>query len=595
MDFKLKIAKKQIREMKTKNIIYSAALLLMSAFSLTSCVDLDKEPDERVDIASSEDNVVSLLSTGYPSSNYGWMCELSSDNLIDNNAPHYPANAKASQGLVHYNMNAYDRGDEELFRFEPCESNTGTDSPESVWTSLYYSVATANHALEAIDEIQAREGGELSTKLKAARAEALLIRAYSHFLLVNIFSQAYKNDEASKADVGVPYVTEPETKVLVDYDRSNVADTYDKIEADLLEGLKDVSDINYEKPKWHFNVKAANAFAAKFYLFKREYGKALEYANNVLGTDRSQLPSMLMDYSGFDDCTYSDDYANVWQSPNLNNNIMLMATYSVAFRRFIGHRFAVAGQPLQDIMYHTGVNYSWTIIPASNVSGGTFYDGESDHGFTWSKVAEQFEYTDKVAGIGYPHVIRREFTASEVLLIRAEAELLGPSHDVEACVADLIAFDDSRQTFSEENLAFYKGASGKYMTQLTKDDIDRYYSARANSNVILDWTFTQNMSSDFVIPEDLYPYMNCINDFRRWETSYEGLRFFDLKRWGMEYSHYYGLTNVEYKLTWNDPRRAIEVPAKALAAGMESSRPATVNATGEAQQCTSAISVVSQK
>lgn len=579
--------------MKTRLKIYSTALFLMSAFALTSCVDLDKEPDERVDIASSEENVISLMKTAYCTANYGWLCEISSDNLIDNNAPHYPANSKAGQSLVHFNMNPYDRGDEELFRFEPCVSNTSTDSPEDVWSALYAAIATANHALQAIDQIEARDG-ELSNALKAARAEGLLIRAYHHFLLVNIFSQAYKNEEDSKNDVGVPYITEPETKVLVNYDRGNVADVYDKIEADMLAGLADISDINYEKPKWHFNVKAANAFAAKFYLFKRDYDKALEYANNVLGTDRSQLPSMLMDYSAFDDCTYSDDYANVWQSPNYNNNLMLMATYSVAFRRFIGKRFAVAGEPLQDIMYHTGANYAWTIIPASNVSGGTFYDGESDHGFTWAKVAEQFEYTDKVAGIGYPHVIRREFTATEVLLIRAEAELLGSSHDVDACVADLIAFDDSRQTFSEENLTFYKGSNGKYMTQLTKADIDRYYKAKANSNVILDWSFTQNMSSDFVIPEDLYPYMNCINDFRRWETAYEGLRFFDLKRWGIEYSHYYGLENTEYKLTWNDPRRAIEVPAKALAAGMETSRPTSSANSSEAQVFTGAASVVTK-
>ena len=40
----------------------------------------------------------------------------------------------------------------------------------------------------------------------------------------------------------------------------------------------------------------------------------------------------------------------------------------------------------------------------------------------------------------------------------------------------------------------------------------------------------------------------------------------------MEYSHFVGADNVEYKLTWNDERRAVEVPQDAIAAGMEPSR-----------------------
>jgi len=563
-----------------KNILYKAAIFSVALFTTVSCVDLDQQPDERVVIEDSEENVIELLTTAYSVANYGWVCEISSDNFMDNNAPHYPANANADQTLVHYSLNAYDRGDDELFRFDPCTSNTGTDSPTYVWTAMYSAIATANHALEAIDKIVEKNDGVMSEAMKAARGEALLSRAYHHFILVNIFSQAYKNAEASKQDIGVPYITKPETTVLVDYDRSNVTDVYEKIEADLVEGLKCISDINYEKPKWHFNVKAANAFAAKFYLFKRDYDKVIEYANNVLGTDRSQLPSQLMDYSGFDDCTYSDDYANVWQSPDLNNNLMLMATYSVAWRRSAGYRYAVTGLALRQIMYHTGVNYGWTIIPASAVSGGTFYRSDSDYGFVSSKIAETFQYTDKVSGIGYAHVVRREFTASEVLLMRAEAELLCSQHDVASCVADLIAYDDSRQNFSETNKTYYS-SNGNGMHQLTESEIKTYYSRAANSNVYTDWSFTQNMSSDFIVPDDLIPYMNCINDFRRYETSYEGLRFFDLKRWGIEYSHKVGLDNIEYKLTWNDPRRAIEVPAKAIAAGLEESRPTTKSETGD--------------
>lgn len=544
----------------------------MGLLMMTSCSGfLDHEPDERVDIESGdvEQNVVDLLVTSYPAGNYGWIGEISSDNVIDNNSPHEPAVKDDSKPnkTVHYNLSAYERMDEELFRFEQVESSTSTDSPSFIWENFYASTASVNLALQAIDNYSAKNGGELSTKMKAARAEALLLRAYNHFILVNLFSQAYKNDEASSQDVGIPYITEPEDKVIVNYERGTVTETYNKIEEDLLEGLKEISDVNYEKPKWRFNVNAAHAFAARFYLFKRDYDKVIEHANAVLGTDRTNLSSMLMDYSGFDECTNSVDFANVWQSPDANNNLMLLNTYSLAFRRLLGYRFAVAGKALRDIAMHTFVSWNgWTGCPAFFVSG-PFRGSNSDYGLCSAKIAERFEYTNKISGIGYCHVIRREFTATELLLERAEAELLCSAHDVDGCVADLIAYDLSRQTFATDSKNYYTG-----LTTLTQAQIQSYYSNTDKSNVVADWGFTQNMSSDFIVSNDLIPYMNCINDFRRYETAYDGLRFFDLKRWGMEYSHSYGLEGTEYKLTWNDPRRAIEIPQEVEAAGLETSR-----------------------
>lgn len=554
------------------NIISKYKLILcgLAVMAFTSCDDfLDKLPDERVEIRT-EDQVVKLLTTAYMSGNYGWLCELTSDNVIDIQSPYYPTQSDGDEIRVYYNLTSYGREDDEAFRFEPVKSSTSTDSPSVIWEGCYHAIAVANHALECIARIKAENGGTMTPKLKAAYAEALLSRAFHHFVLVSVFSQAWKNDEASKADIGVPYVTKPGTNLIQEYNRSNVADTYAKIEEDLEEGLANISDINFEKPKWHFNVNAAHAFAARFYLYKRDYEKVIEHANAVLGTDRTMLPGMLMDYSRFDDCTRSTDYAEIWQGPGEPNNLMLISTYSTQFRRAVGYRYACAGRALRDIEYHTGPNWRWYLMPAAGVSGGTFWDGNSDHGFSSARIAERFEYSDKVAGIGYAHVVRREFTATQLLLERAEAYLLG-RHDAGECEADLIAYEESRQSFSPSNKAFY--TSGGALTPLTHEDIMRYYTRPTNSNVLENWDFTQNMSADFVVPEDLEVYMNCINDMRRYELAYTGHRLFDLKRWGMEWSHTFG--NAEYSetvtLAWNDPRRAIEVPQEVLAAGLESS------------------------
>ncbi len=540
--------------------------------AMTGCSDsfLDQLPDERTEV-DTEEKVLMLLVSAYPTGNWGHIAELSSDNMIDNNAPHYPANPNDKQVLVHYNLSSYGRMDDELFKFEACKSSTSTDSPTVIWEGLYNSIATANMALEAIDEIAEANGGMTAT-LSAARGEALLIRAYSHFILVNLFCQAYKNDEQSKNDIGVPYVTWVETTVSPQYDRGNVTEVYAQIEADLTEGLELVSDDIYTVPKWHFNSNAAHAFAARFYLYKRDYDKVIEHADAVLGEGTALLSGKLMEYTAFDDCTYSSDYATAWQSASINNNLMLIATYSLQWRRSVGYRYSCAGDALVGTIYHLTPNSLWYVYPTGYVAGMTFYRSSTDYGFTCAKICETFEYTDKVAGIGYAHIIRREFTATELLLDRAEAKLLSANQDLEGAIADLIAYDDSRQTFSDANKTTF--TANKALVSLTKDLIDSwYYAGSGKTNCFDDWSFTQNMSSDFVVPDNAVTYMNCLNDMRRFETWCEGWRFFDLKRYGIEYSHYVGLEATEYFLAWDDERRAVEVPQEVIAAGLESSRP----------------------
>lgn len=556
---------------------YKFIIWAMASMAFTSCGDfLDHLPDERVDNLN-EDQVVKLLSTAYTVGNYGWICEVSSDNVIDINAPYYATQSNGDQIRVYYNLNSYGREDDEAFRFEPVKSSTNSDSPTAVWEGCYGAIATANHALAHLDRLKAEKNGEVTASMRAAYGEAYLTRAFHHFILVNVFCQAWKNEEASKADIGVPYVDKVNNDLIFTAARGNVADTYAKIEEDLERGLELVSDVNYEYPKWHFNVNAAHAFAARFYLYKRNYDKVIEHANAVLGTDRTLLPQMLMDYSRFDDCTRLTDYAEIWQGPNENNNLMLISTYSTQWRRSVGCRYAYAGGAMRDIQNHLGPNWRWYMMPCAGVGGGTFWDGNSDHGYASSRIGERFQYSDKVAGIGYAHVIRREFTATELLLERAEAYLLGKK-DVDNCVADIIAYDDSRWSFSEANKKFY--TSNNALQPLTHTMIQNYYTYderlgedNQNPNVCKTWAFTQNMSPDFVVPVELELYMNCINDMRRYETAYGGHRFFDMKRWGMEWSHTYGDANVQttVTLTWNDPRRAIEVPQEVMAAGMESS------------------------
>ena len=101
--------------------------------------------------------------------------------------------------------------------------------------------------------------------LSAQRGEALLCRAYNHFVLATTFCKAYSTN--ADKDLGIPYIKEPETSVNPQYSRGTVAEVYQNIAADLEEGLPLIDDNIYSRVKYHFNKKAAYAFAARFYLY----------------------------------------------------------------------------------------------------------------------------------------------------------------------------------------------------------------------------------------------------------------------------------------------------------------------------------------
>lgn len=495
---------------------------------------------------------------------------MSADNIVDNNAPH-----DVDGKMVYYNLPQYDKMYDELFAFEPVTTSS-SDSPAIVWSNTYSAIATINHALENLNRIEAE--GNLSTsdkaKAKAVRGEAILSRAFHHFILVNLFSQVYINDEVSKGDIGIPYMTTPETDLVVHYERGNVADVYKKIEEDLTLGLSLVSDAYYSVPKYHFNKNAAYAFAVRFYLFKRDYDKVIKYANLILGDQPGNVVGGLRDYTKFDGITMLDDYVNIWINVEEQSNLMLLSTYSAQLRPFTsGYRYAFNHEGAKGTINGFGPTWSLSILPTAMVSG-LYTNGGQDYGLYWVKYGEKFEYSDKTAGIGYAHVIRPEFTKEEVLLSRAEAYTM--KQDKVSALADLKAWSDNLQKLPQDQ--------SQYFNDLRESDIVDFYKEKDGSKNgygkynYLDFSNTSKMSPDFIVTEDIKPYLCCCLHFRRIEMFGSGMRFFDLKRYGIEWSHSIGkkknLMEPERVLTmkWNDPRRAIEVPQDALMMGLESSR-----------------------
>jgi starch-binding outer membrane protein, SusD/RagB family len=233
---------------------------LSGVLVLSSCNKfLETEPDNRTTITTAQ-QISQLVSNAYPKASYIAFCEAMSDNAEDKGAPF------SSQ------LNS------QSYNFENVET-IDYDTPEFYWTAAYKAISQANEALDVIEKSADKEN------LKGHKAEALVARAYAHFMLVNLFSKVYDGNAAQNP--GIPYVTVPEKVVNGQYERKTVKYVYDMIEKDLTEGLPFINDALYDNaPKFHFNTAAAHAFASRFYLFKKEYDKVVAHATAaVSGSD----------------------------------------------------------------------------------------------------------------------------------------------------------------------------------------------------------------------------------------------------------------------------------------------------------------------
>ena len=537
--------KKGNREMKKTILI----VLALCGMMMSSCGFLDKDPEQRASINSLA-QVKKLLTTGYSSADIAFIGEFSSDNIVDNNSEdgswtRYKRDVV--KGVVENEIFAWQR-DRAL-----SESSGDGDMPISIWTYAYQAIGVANHALETIEELESNGSKE---DFSGAKAEAYLIRAYHHFVLANIFCMPYSDDSKNQEYLGVPYVTTPEKTVYTSGERGTLKQLYDRIEEDLLMGLKTVSD-QYDQPKYHFNKQAAYAFAARFYLYKRDYDNVIRYATLALGSN--PMSYMRTEYWSKAYNT-SESLLNAYSKPASPSNFLLMTTNS-SFMRTLCSRYACNRQAAEATIDGQGPTWqSYSYHPCFQKIQGLYLRGDQEYGLFWLHTGEYFEYTDKVAGIGYVHNVNAVFTGEETLLCRAEAYIW--KEDYANALADLKVWDDSRKI----------GLTTEVLPDLTANLIESFYNADVSRNgTALGRVNTLNcdkIDPSWVIKTDKQRrWLNCVLHFRRLETIHEGMRWQDIKRYGIEVRHKQGFT--EMILPWDDLRRAVQIPATVQSAGMQ--------------------------
>lgn len=469
--------------------------LLAPFFLLTACNDyLEETPDNRVAL-NTLDKAAQLLTNAYSGGAYTfteWMGDMVTYTL-------------GTQKLQEHNQ-AYQW--EEITR-----GADNQDTPAFFWNETYSAIAHANEVLAVVDELPGDEA-----RRSAVKGEALLARAYGHFMLVNLFGKHY-NAQTAARDLGVPYVEEPETQFIKEYERLSVRRVYDKIEEDILEGLALVSDAYYANSgKYHFTKNAALAFASRFYLYKREYEKCIAYSSQLLGSNPG---SFVKDIAALkQERINTEDYIRLYTSPTDPSNLLLI-------RQITNFPLNVGFWP--DAEIYNGLFQGTNPVGGEDQRADPAYR-RGDNGITATKFEYLFERTSLTSNVGYNYTIGLAFRGEEVLLNRAEALFyLGR---MDEAVADLQVLARKRYTGDAE---------------LSLERITTYYGGR--------------------FPEDsrLALFIHMLSE-RQKEFIHEGLRWFDIKRFEIEVIHTLS-DGSQITLEQDDKRKVLQIPQAARDVG----------------------------
>ena len=481
-------------------------LITILAVSITlSCNDvLDETPDNRTTIDSAE-KIAELLVGAYPEAAYVPFLEPMSDNAGDKSPS--------------AEDNAINR---EMFFWRDYLPDDD-DTPTYYWNQAYKAISQANQALASIEQI----GND--KELNALKGEALLCRAYAHFMLVSMYSKAYDPGTAG-SDLGIPYVTEPERVLIKSYERGTVESVYNNIQADLEAGLLLIED-NYTEPAFHFTKAAANAFASRFYLNKGEWQKVIDHSTAALGVNpRTKLRDWEANYRT---ATVSEQRTLFTSAVSEPANLLMVSANSLYSRNH------------WDARYQLNTAKRDEIFPSENATGKQWsyvVYGSNDLYYNIPKFQEYFRVTNQAAGIGFAFTTFVLLTTDEALLNRAEAYAMLGQFD--QALADInMSYAPKTRDYSVADALTISDVNSKF--QVDNDRYTPFYS----------------------IPEAARPFVHAVLTIKRTVFYNEGMRWFDNKRHNMEITHM-DVNQNTFILTKTDLRRQIQIPEAAQVQGI---------------------------
>ncbi len=459
--------------------IILSSLLVVICFS---CNDLlEEEPQNKLKPETATD-YDELLNYGYPTTrDYGTVVPLD----------YYVEMMTDDQDIRYFNQvsNEYPI---HPFSFESThEHSSMMGGYDMAWKNFYQAIFYANVVIEDIDKAQGSESFK-----KYIKGEAMALRAFSYFKLINLYAMPYDEDSAD-SDLGVPLKLSS-TVQSESYKRNSVKEIYEQIDKDLKEGIS-LMEGNNQNVESKFKLKpiSANLLASRVALYKKNYEECITYASKVIDVN-SQV---------FD----------------LSHNSIEFAQTRWGYGQGV-HYFGINNENVL-FLYGSNEYYTYSFLPGALALSddiiNTFEEGDLRfYYFSYVKGALGRAYFKFRPFPNRPGEPVRGFRVEEAYLNRAEAYAqLGMLDKAIADINTLRSFKFS-STFSEDE-KYYEYSTSKFPT---KNDL-----------------------------------IKGVREERRRELFGEFHRWYDLRRYGMpEIVHQYN--NETYVLHEGDPRYVLQIP-----------------------------------
>ncbi|QXU40341.1 RagB/SusD family nutrient uptake outer membrane protein [Pedobacter sp. D749] len=166
---------------------------------------------------------------------------------------------------------------------------TSDSQSDADWDKLYKTIYVCNQVLDGV--LTSQNGTE--AEKQRIYAEALVHRAYTYLVLVNMYGKQY-NAATASTDLGVPLLTTP--NLFTKLNRASVEDVYKQILGDLRTSISRLPSVA------EYNVRPAKvsgyAIFAKTYLNMRDFSNAALYADSALA-----LQSGLLDLKTYENAS----------------------------------------------------------------------------------------------------------------------------------------------------------------------------------------------------------------------------------------------------------------------------------------------------
>ncbi|WP_316826413.1 RagB/SusD family nutrient uptake outer membrane protein [Pedobacter miscanthi] len=380
-----------------------------------------------------------------------------------------------------------------------------TATPSRSYAHYYSKIYMANIVIEGV---MGSSGNELQKK--AVLGEALMLRAYCYFTLTNLFGMHY-NPSTNGNNLAVPLITEVPKDNRPTFKRNTVKEVYDQIDKDFAEGLAllKAGESFLIKNPYRFSVASANAFGSRLNLYKGSWDATIKYSNDVLSQTGLTLRDYVKDLAVLTS-TSNANFTLEFMNPSTHKNILLASQTGTFLELPVGYRLGG---------FYLSHNYS---LASSTLWNTTDYRRRLMLGVATviDSVSMYLKYAHQDNQPSVPAARYECFTVEEALINRAEAYMKASTPNVAAAIADMEALRKTRFTpYTALNTA-----------GLTNEQI-----------------------------------LALILKERRIEFLGQGMRWYDIKRLGIEVEHrlirYLPATGTILKS--NDLRTALQIPLSA--------------------------------